>query len=392
MLRIRPSSRGKAARSLVLALCCAAAAATSGCRAEPGADPDWPGGTLVIAERAALERLLGRLERLEGTPLGRLAATLAATLPPCAWLEGRAENGPPSTVWRALQCRGSESAFPGLDRERGGREIAFALPEQSGERVVGTLAVDADADVEAVLLLPRTAFGDAVALALPGDEAPGPALLSRRDELVHVRVRPEGGLDIAALVPERSQADQMFRLKSELFAGAVLDGTWEAAIYLPGEDDVMPPAALAVGFALKAPAVAAMDRFLADLEAAWPVRRSSFALGSAAGACLRELNLLPALAPCYVATDRALVVGWNAASLRRAFAPDAAAREQGLLDASGGVVIDLDRIHAADAYFARRAGDTAVERPYPWHRITADGAREGDRVRLQLRLDAGAGA
>jgi len=394
MLRIRPSSPGKAARLLLLALCCATVWAGSGCRARPRADADWPSGTLVIAEKAALERVLSRLERLEGTPLARLAATLAGGLPPCAWLEGRAEGGPPSAVWSALQCRGAESAFPGLDRERGGREIAFAVPAASGERVVGTLAVDANADVEAVLLLPRAAFADTVALALPGDEAPGPALLSRRDELIHVRVRPEGGLDIASLVPERSQADQLFRLKSELFAGTVLDGTWEAAIYLPGEDDAMPPAALAVGFLLRDPAVAAMNRFIADLEAAWPVHRSPFELGSVAGACLRELKLLPSLAPCYVATDRALVIGWNAASLRRALAADAAKPASKPLDAGGGVVVDLDRIRAADAHFARRSGDAsaAPERPYPWHRITADGVREGDRVRLQLHLDAGAGA
>ena len=86
------------------------------------------------------------------------------------------------------------------------------------------------------------------ALLLPGDESPGPDVLSGSQRLFHARARPEGGLDFASLVPEGSQADRMFLLKSELFAGAVLDGTWEAAIYLPEDGEPTPRAALALGF------------------------------------------------------------------------------------------------------------------------------------------------
>ena len=385
----------KAPRFSLLALCCAAALAFFACRPETHANDDWPRGTLVIARKDALQRVLTRLQRLDGTPLAKLAAELDATLPDCAWLEGRVESGPPAEVWRRLRCRGLESAFPGLDRERDGREIAFALPEEAGERIVGSIAVSENADVDVEVLLPQSTFSDGVALALPGDEAPGPTLLSARDELVHLRVRPAGGLDIASLVPASSQGDQLFRLKSELFAGTVLDGTWEAVIYLPEEGDAMPPSALAVGFSLKRPAVAAMERFITDIETAWPVRRSAFGFGSADGACLLDLNLLPGLAPCYVATEHALVIGWNPASVRRALAPGGEDDTDAALGATGGIVIELDRIPAADAHFAKLVSAEerrAVDRSYPWRRLTAGGERDGDGVRLRVRLDVGAGA
>ena len=83
------------------------------------------------------------------------------------------------------------------------------------------------------------------------------------------------------------------------------------------------------------------------------VRRSDFALGAAAGACLRDLNVLPELAPCYVATERALVIGWNEASLTPALATRAASAPDGA-SASGSAVIDFARFAQADARFARR--------------------------------------
>jgi hypothetical protein len=187
----------------------------------------------------------------------------------------------------------------------------------------------------------------------------------------------------------------MFRLKSELFAGAVLDGTWEAAVYLPEPGHPMPRAALAVGFAFRDPAVAAMERFLDELESAWTLRRSDFALGAAQGACLLELKVMPDFAPCYVATGSALVLGWNAASVRKAIAdapqpePTASAppREHTL-------TVELARIPEADARFAALESDapSLARTSWPWRRLTADGQREGDAVRVRVRLDGDSGA
>jgi hypothetical protein len=358
----------------------------------------------VIARTEALARLLARLQRLEGTRLARQAAALAGALPDCEWLEGREEEGRPADVWSHLSCRPADSALAGLDRERGDRDLAFSLPANGGARTLGTLAIDARGDVDVEVLLPRSAFAGTWALTLPGAEPPGPTLLSHADELVHARLRPEGGLDIASLVPESSQADRMFRLKSELFAGAVLDGTWEVAIYLPEPGRPMPRSALAVGFSLKRPAVAAMERFVDDLQAAWPVRRSDFAVGAAKGACLLDLNLLPDLAPCYVATEGALVVGWNPASVSKALAKSAEmGAGSGALDPQGGLTVELERFPEADARFARLADarfaqlapPEAPQSPagaYPWRRLTADGVREGETVRLRVRLAGQAGA
>jgi hypothetical protein len=370
--------------------------AIGGCGGNRAPGSDWPEGTLVVARTEALARLLARLQRLEGTRLARRAAALAGALPDCEWVEGREEEGRPSDVWSRLSCRATDSALAGLDRERGDRDLAFALPKNGGARTLGTLAIAEDGAVDAEVLLPRSAFAGTWALTLPGAEPPGPTLLSHADELVHARLRPEGGLNIAALVPESSQADRMFRLKSELFAGAVLDGTWEAAIYLPEPGHPMPRSALAVGFSFRGPAIAAMERFVNDLQATWPVRRSDFAVGAAQGACLLDLTLLPDLAPCYVATEGALVVGWNPASVRKALAKgEKGGGARGALRPRGGLTVDLDRFPDADARFAQLASPDASPAPvvvYPWRRLTADGVRDGDAVRVHVHLAGGAGA
>ena len=185
----------------------------------------------------------------------------------------------------------------------------------------------------------------------------------------------------------------MFRLKSEIFAGAVLDGTWEIAIYLPEPGRPMPSAALAVGFSLRAPAIAAIERFLSELQESWPINRSPIALRSAEGECLLGLNLLPDLAPCYVATDSALVVGWNSQSLRRALEVGDVAHEPP--HAAGGLHVDLARFPEADARFARATSpehDAPIAKPFPWHRLTANAFPEAGAVDVRIRLDRGDGA
>jgi hypothetical protein len=369
--------------------------AIGGCGGHRTLGSDWPEGTLVVARTEALARLLARLQRLEGTHLARRAAALAGALPDCEWVEGR-EEGHPADVWSGLTCRPTDSALAGLDRERGDRDLAFALPANGKARTLGTIAIADNGDVDVEVLLPRSAFASTWALTLPGAEAPGPTLLSHVDELVHARIRPEGGLDITSLVPESSQADRMFRLKSELFAGAVLDGTWEAAIYLPEPGHPMPRSALAVGFSLRRPAIAAMERFVEDLQAAWPVRRSDFAVGAAEGACFLDLNIMPDLAPCYVATEGALVVGWNPSSVRKALAKgEKGGASRDALSSQGGLTVDLERFPDADALFAQLASPDASPPPvraYPWRRLTADGMREGDTVRVRVHLAGEAGA
>jgi hypothetical protein len=362
------------------------------------ADPEtvsqsWPEGNLLVARTTALRRLLEHLGELEGTSVARRAALLLHALPDCAWVEARSAVN--DDLWSALDCFDDGGDLADLDRTRGEADIAFALDGPARDRIIGTLTVAESGDVAAEIVLPESRFESARALLLPGREAAGPTLLNRTDELIHARLRPEGGIDIASLVPASSQADRMFGLKSELFAGAVLDGTWEAAIYLPEPGHPMPRAALAVGFRFREPAVRAMEGFLTELRSAWPLRRSDFALGSARGACLLDLKLMPDFAPCYAATETALVIGWNAASIRKALdlQPHATQADDAPQPAHA-LTVELARIPEADANFAGLEPDATqlATRVWPWRRLTADGEREAEAVRVRIHLEGGSGA
>ena len=107
-------------------------------------------------------------------------------------------------------------------------------------------------------------------------------------------------------------------------------------------------------------------------------------MGSAQGACLLDLALLPELAPCYVASERALVFGWNPDSLRRALAA-------GSRRAEAGIVVELARLPEADARLSGGEAPAAPQR-WPWRRLRADGARAGDTLRVRVVLEAGSEA
>ena len=351
----------------VLGLACAAP--------EP---PDTPVAR-VSARTADLALLLERLAQLEGTPLGRRSAALAAALPSCAVVEARADDADLDALLDSLRCATERDE---LASARAGRDIGFVWPLGSGKALRGRLDLDAWGGAELELLVPPGVATGAAAMILPGEEAPGPGVFSRSDTLLHARVRPAGGLGLAALVAIDSQASQLFRLQSAMIAGTVLDGTWEAAIYLPAAADELPPAALAVGFHARAPAVAAMERFVSELRDTWSIARSDFRIGDASGACLPDLRILPGFAPCYVATEGALVLGWNAASLVRALETSG-----DRFGPQGGLLIELARFGEADAAIARLPAPAAAA-PVPWKRIRAVGRQESDGVRLHFHLQA----
>jgi hypothetical protein len=199
---------------------------------------------------------------------------------------------------------------------------------------------------------------------------------------VHLRVRPRDGIDLASLVPPGSQGDRLFRLRSELFSAAVLDGTWEGAVYLPERAGGMPGVAIALGVKRRNAAVAAAERFVADLQETWSVRRSDFRLRVGEGACLLDLSVLPDLAPCYVATADALVVGWNAASLERALASAMMAAP----DAAGRLDVNLALIHRADDLLARHLGGVSPPLRWPWSRVLASGGLDGRALALRFTV------
>ena len=350
----------------------------------------WPSGAVLLANTRSLDRLLGRVALLEGTPLARQAERIRARLPDCPTVEGRAESGQISDVWTSLHCASESPDLVALEQARNGWDLAVSVPV-AGDHWLGTLSINPSGDVEIELHLPRAAGEGLASLALPGEEAAGAVELSESDTLIHARVRPQGGLDLASLTPSDSQGARLFRLKSELFAGVVLDGVWEVAIYLPEEGDPMPRTALALNFSHRSAAVAAMEDFIGDLRESWPVARTFFRLGEAEGACLLDLAIMPSLAPCYVATERALVVGWNPASLRKAL--DGRSGERDGLGDFSGAIIHLDRFANADRILSSAL--SIKTRPhstrYPWRRITAKGTRDPSGFRLQFRFESGLG-
>jgi hypothetical protein len=172
----------------------------------------------------------------------------------------------------------------------------------------------------------------------------------------------------------------------------VLDGVWELAVYLPEVGHPMPRTALALNFSHRTAAVAAMEAFISSLQESWPVARTFFRIGAAEGACLLDLRLMPDLAPCYVATERALVVGWNSASLHKAL--DDSRPELKDLGDRGGAVVHLERFAEADRILSRALSvDLASpSNGYPWRRIVATGVPMESSVRLQLRFETGEGS
>ena len=368
----------RAALAAVLALLAAACS-----EPEPPPQAREPAAALS-ADRDQLAALLQALGRLEGTPLGRRASELRAALPDCPLLEAAAREPHLEALRAALRCRREGSPLDPLHASRGNGGLAFVWPLEESPPLRGTLTVRADGGVDTTLTLPRDAASGLAALLVPGARAAGPGLLSADETLLHARLRPAGGLDVASLVPAGGQGDRMFRLKSALFRGLVLDGTWEAAVYLPGPGEPAPRAALALGFAQRDAAAAAFDGFLSELETTWSVRRSFFAVGEAEGACLLELRLLPGFAPCAVLTERAVVVGYNPPSVRRALDGEGSA----VLGAAGAAVVELGRFAEADVRLARAAGmEPAARARSPWRHIVAEGREDEDALRLELAFE-----
>jgi hypothetical protein len=352
-----------------------ALAAVLGCR---GSAPSEPPGAWWAGRGAAVRELLAQLSALEGTPLAHRARELAAALPDCESAGAQAPDGDLAALASA-RCLSADDPLERI-RRASGSDLVFALGGAGRPALRGSLHAERGA-LSLELRWPDPAADGALGLLVPGDAPAGPDRLSGTGRMVALRVRPRAGLDLAALVPAGSQADRLFRLKSAILSGAVLDGTWEGAVYLPERAGGMPGVAVALGFSLKSAAVAAIDHFIADLQQTWPVHASELHLAAGEGKCLPDLNVLPELAPCYVATGHALVIGWNPASLSRALAdatgtPDAA-------DAPARLDLDLALIQRADDLLARAFPGSSTPLRWPWRRVVASGSASGGALALR---------
>jgi hypothetical protein len=318
------------------------------CGGERPPDADWPGGALLSGRRDAVARHLSDLSRIEGTPLARESQRWLATLPDCPEIEARAPTlaGLPD----AWTCAAPDTPPSGIRRHRGEADLALALPigaDPAAPRVLVTSRTQGER-TRLEVHWPRWEGQPPIAVLLPGSAPAGAPRLAPAERVLHALVRSDG-LDLTALVPQGSQADDLFRLRSRLLSSALLDGSWELAVYPPAPGQEMPRIAVALGVRAGAAARAAAERVLDDVESAGPLRRQRVEIAGREADCLPELRLLPELAPCLVARDDALVVGWNAASLRYALAssPHDAhdARDESGEVAAGRIEIDFDRLY-----------------------------------------------
>jgi hypothetical protein len=362
-----------------------AAALLAGCARQPsGPDGAWWAGTAP-----EVRTLLGQLRQLEGTPLAKLAEQLEGALPDCAVFGAQAPDGDAKRLAEGVRCLAAGDPLEQA-RRAANADVAFVLPGSERAPLHGALRFEAGTLAADLHWASPHAEG-VLGLLLPGDEPVGADRLASSGRIVHLRVRPLGGIDLAALLPEDSQGVSLFGLqrglRSGLLASAVLDGTWEGAVYAPEQHSGMPGVAFALGFRLRDAASAAARQLVDDLQRAWPVHRSEFAHDAGSGACLLDLNVLPELAPCYVVTENAILLGWNPRSLERALGGNVAravpAREE-----AGRLDVDLALMRRADEILNRHvaAPGRRSALPWPWTRLLGSGGVERGSLVVRLTL------
>lgn len=344
-----------------------------------------PSGRFVLGDAVRFSEILARLEVMSGTQLARAASLAREKIATCEDFEAWCPAEDSCALLERLSCRGKEKVLEEAHLQLGesdwlfGSELAEARYVAARGSSVGGGVTEVEVEVTGLV------EGRGVSLLLPAESGPGPFLLSADQALAHMRIRPDGGLDIASMVSREGWASQLFQLKSELFLATALKGNWELAVYVPEEGQRIPPTALAVDFTNRSAAVAGMERFLEEVMQAWPVRMSPISVGDWPGVCLSNLQVMPDLLPCYVATDSALVVGWNPLSLERALAagrPPQGGEESRML-------LHFDRFPLADQRLAAASGAAAAAPAYPWQKVEITGRRQGKGYRLLVAFVTG---
>lgn len=362
------------------------------CTAPSEGDP-FPAGAYVAGRVAALKPLLKGLQSLVGTSLAYRAFEIESRLSDCEEFAGAAstEEGV-EALWDRLACARLADQPAAVRKLQADADLVFLAPvgrptdaSNAPSRLIGTVRSEPDGTLRLNARFDPLPSGTLGSLLVPSSEGAGPPRLNPSDTLVHGRIRPDSGLDIASLVPQGSQGDSMFKLKSQIFSSAILDGSLEFAIYLPEAEQMMPPIVIAVGTRVEAAAVKAMDAFIADISRTWKFRHVPARFGEYRGVCMVEMQLLPEFDPCYAAAKGMILIGWNRRALLRALEPGS-----GLGPAThGGVVVHLNRFAAADSalHAAWVPNAPLPQLDYAWQTLQAQLQRVGDEVHLQLVLE-----
>lgn len=312
-----------------------------------GAPQRQPEPLLLSGSTAALGAALEHCAAFSGGALPRRCARAAERLGQLTCPRVEASCADESCdLLAALQCEGGDSSSD-LANETAGAQVleSFSLrgPLWLGGKGAVEIALQATVDAESLSaeleLEPGTRGTPDWFRRLPR-ATPERNWLSGTGAVLHARwFSPAGfGLEEALSRDEqrdgrgargatsgagdsgalRSMGERLYGLRNELFSRTVLDGKVELVVYPPREEGEFPEVTLAVGTRLRAMASAAMESYLDEMQLRWPFRRSPLRMETWIGTCVTDLRMLPELAPCYVATDQALVVGWNRSSLERA--------------------------------------------------------------------------
>ncbi len=356
-----------------------------GCHPEEARQADWPTQATIVGKAHALESVLLRLERMQGTPLARLAANLRERTLECTDLSLTwAPESPESLPWSAA-CIAEDSAPAWVSALAGAGDLALVVPVSGELRLAGRAEIAPSGTVrfegQWVELRPGAAEESWL---VPHRTEPGPPRLADTSALLHVRFRPAAPIEVADLIPAGSQADEMFRLKSRVFSSAVLGGPLELVAYLPSEAEPLPPLAVALDVRSQTAARSAMQHFVDTLEQRWPIQSREIEVSGISGECLVELRLIPGLNPCYVVTDEALVLGSSEAVLHAALDPRPTPR----LPTAGGFQLRLARFPEADQRLSRAASASAPAASfrYPWDALFGSIEWRNDRAIIHLAL------
>jgi hypothetical protein len=225
-------------------------------------------------------------------------------------------------------------------------------------------------------------------LLIPAAAAPDEAAIDAARSLLHLQLRPAAGLRLAELIPSGSQGDRLFALKGRLLEGALLEGTLELAFVPPAPGGSVPLALVALHHRAAAPVEAALVEALDQLERTWAITRTARHFltpdGERIGGCYADLPILPELAPCWVVTERALLIGYRAEALQAALAARSDPSDPS--DRGSRLVVDFERVRALDEQLAD-ATATGVGEIYSRLELHGRSDAEG-RVALEGQLRA----
>lgn len=318
--------------------------------------------------------VLDRLALLAGSPIGDAARDARARVAACSHVEGHGETA--IALMGNLSCASSAPD-----------ELLLALPAHGDQRLVARGSANAQVLDLRGRVIP-VAGEDAKPHLMPARDPPPASRLTTVDRAVWLHARFED-LD-GALMAQGTQAADLFALDAQLLSRAVLNGAVELAVYPPGEGGDFPRVALALGVRGRSLGAAALDQLVERLRQRWQVMAEPWALDGVDGVCLPAVNILPSFSPCALVHEDAVLIGWNADSLRTALAPDANAAhtkgDQHRARLDFRVFREVDRRLAAKLAQGRPTAPQA----YPWALVELSGSYDDEGLRMDLHCSGAA--